>query len=73
VEIALRRAGDRAKLSVMAADAYFPFPDGIQLASQSGVTAIIQPGGSKRDPQVVETADAAGICMIFTHRRHFKH
>jgi phosphoribosylaminoimidazolecarboxamide formyltransferase/IMP cyclohydrolase len=73
VEIALRRAGDRAKLAVMASDAYFPFPDGIAMAANAGVTAIIQPGGSVRDHEVVEAADAAGISMIFTHRRHFRH
>src|SRR5918997_4708501 len=73
VEIALRRAGDRAKLSVMAADAYFPFPDGIQLASQSGVTAIIQHGGSIRDEMAIEVADRHHMAMVFTGRRHFRH
>ena len=73
VEIALRRAGDRAKLAVMASDAYFPFPDGIQLASQSGVTAIIQPGGSIRDEEVIAAADEAGLVMLFTGMRHFRH
>jgi len=57
----------------LASDAFFPFSDGPQLAVDAGVTAIIQPGGSKRDHEVVEAADAAGISMIFTHRRHFKH
>jgi phosphoribosylaminoimidazolecarboxamide formyltransferase/IMP cyclohydrolase len=73
VEIALRRAGDRAKLSVMAADAYFPFPDGIALAAQSGVTAIIQPGGSIRDEMAIEVADRHHMAMVFTGRRHFRH
>ena len=50
-----------------------PLSDGPQLAVDAGVTAIIQPGGSKRDHEVVEAADAAGIPMVFTHRRHFKH
>ncbi len=59
--------------AALASDAYFPFPDGPQLAIDAGVTSIIQPGGSMRDPQVVEAADAAGISMVFTHRRHFKH
>ncbi len=54
-------------------DAFFPFADGPQLAIDAGVTSIIQPGGSKRDDEVVEAADAAGISMVFTHRRHFKH
>ena len=57
----------------LASDAFFPFSDGPQLAVDVGVTAIIQPGGSKRDHEVVEAADAAGISMVFTHRRHFKH
>jgi phosphoribosylaminoimidazolecarboxamide formyltransferase/IMP cyclohydrolase len=57
----------------LASDAFFPFSDGPQLAVDAGVAAIIQPGGSKRDPEVVEAADAAGISMVFTHRRHFKH
>jgi phosphoribosylaminoimidazolecarboxamide formyltransferase / IMP cyclohydrolase len=73
VEIALRRAGDRARLSVMAADAYFPFPDGIQVAAQSGVTAIIQPGGSIRDEMAIEVADRHHLAMVFTGRRHFRH
>lgn len=73
VEIALRRAGDRARMSVMASDAYFPFPDGIQLAAQSGVTAIIQPGGSIRDEMAIEVADRHHLAMVFTGRRHFRH
>ncbi len=72
VEIALRRAGDRARLSVMASDAYFPFPDGIQIAAQSGVTAIIQPGGSIRDEMAIEVADRHHLAMVFTGRRHFR-
>jgi phosphoribosylaminoimidazolecarboxamide formyltransferase/IMP cyclohydrolase len=73
VEIALRRAGDRAKLAVMASDAYFPFPDGIQLAAGAGVTAIIQPGGSVRDEMAIEVADRHHLAMVFTGRRHFRH
>jgi phosphoribosylaminoimidazolecarboxamide formyltransferase/IMP cyclohydrolase len=73
VEIALRRAGDRAKLAVMASDAYFPFPDGIQLAASAGVTAIIQPGGSIRDEMAIELADRHHLAMVFTGRRHFRH
>jgi phosphoribosylaminoimidazolecarboxamide formyltransferase / IMP cyclohydrolase len=73
VEIALRRAGDRAKLSVMASDAYFPFPDGIQAAASAGVTAIIQPGGSIRDEMAIEVADRHHLAMVFTGRRHFRH
>ena len=66
VEIALRRAGDRAKTAVMASDAYFPFPDGIQMAAQAGVTAIIQPGGSIRDEMAIEVADRHHMAMVFT-------
>jgi len=73
VEIALRRAGERARLAVMASDAYFPFPDGIQQAAQAGVTAIIQPGGSIRDEMAIEVADRHHLAMVFTGRRHFRH
>ncbi len=73
VEIALRRAGDRAKTAVMASDAYFPFPDGIQAAAFAGVTAIIQPGGSIRDEMAIEVADRHHMAMVFTGRRHFRH
>ena len=73
VEIAVRRAGDRAKTAVMASDAYFPFPDGIQLAAGAGVTAIIQPGGSIRDEMAIEVADRHHLAMVFTGRRHFRH
>jgi phosphoribosylaminoimidazolecarboxamide formyltransferase / IMP cyclohydrolase len=73
VEIALRRAGERARFSVMASDAYFPFPDGIQLAAQAGVTAIIQPGGSIRDEMAIEVADRHHLAMVFTGSRHFRH
>jgi phosphoribosylaminoimidazolecarboxamide formyltransferase / IMP cyclohydrolase len=76
VRIAIEKAGIAGSSllgSALASDAFFPFSDGPQLAIDAGVTAIIQPGGSKRDPEVVEAADAAGISMVFTHRRHFKH
>jgi phosphoribosylaminoimidazolecarboxamide formyltransferase/IMP cyclohydrolase len=59
--------------AALASDAFFPFADGPELAIQAGVRTIIQPGGSKRDLEVVEAADAAGISMVFTHRRHFRH
>jgi phosphoribosylaminoimidazolecarboxamide formyltransferase/IMP cyclohydrolase len=68
-----RTAGTDLTGSALASDAFFPFSDGPQLAVDAGATCIIQPGGSKRDPEVVEAADAAGISMVFTHRRHFKH
>ena len=73
VEIALRRAGDRARLSVMASDAYFPFPEGISAAANAGITAIIQPGGSIRDEMAIEVADRHHLAMVFTGRRHFRH
>jgi len=73
VEIALRRAGDRARFSVMASDAYFPFPDGIAVAANAGVSAIIQPGGSVRDEMAIEVANRHHLAMVFTGRRHFRH
>jgi phosphoribosylaminoimidazolecarboxamide formyltransferase/IMP cyclohydrolase len=59
--------------AVMASDAFFPFADGPQMGIDSGVRAIIQPGGSQNDPEVVEACDAAGVAMVFTARRHFRH
>ena len=73
VEIALHRASDRSTMSVMASDAYFPFADAIQLAAERGVTAIIQPGGSKRDEMAIDIADRHHMAMVFTGRRHFRH
>jgi phosphoribosylaminoimidazolecarboxamide formyltransferase/IMP cyclohydrolase len=58
---------------VIASDAFFPFADGPQAAIEEGATAIIQPGGSKRDAEVIEACDAAGVAMVFTKRRHFRH
>jgi phosphoribosylaminoimidazolecarboxamide formyltransferase/IMP cyclohydrolase len=68
-----RTSGTDLTGSVLASDAFFPFSDGPQLAVDAGASCIIQPGGSRRDPEVVEAADVAGISMVFTHRRHFKH
>ncbi len=73
VELALKRAGDRAKDSVLASDAFFPFTDGPELAIKHGVTAIIQPGGSVRDKEVIELANKYNIAMVFTGVRHFRH
>jgi phosphoribosylaminoimidazolecarboxamide formyltransferase/IMP cyclohydrolase len=73
VEIAIQKAGPRAAGSVLASDAFFPFPDSIHRAAQAGVTAIIQPGGSVKDGEAIAAADQHGIPMIFTGRRHFKH
>jgi phosphoribosylaminoimidazolecarboxamide formyltransferase/IMP cyclohydrolase len=67
------RAGDRAENSVMASDAFFPFPDGVEMAAALGVTAIAQPGGALRDEQVIAAADAHGLAMVFTGVRHFRH
>jgi phosphoribosylaminoimidazolecarboxamide formyltransferase/IMP cyclohydrolase len=76
VRLALEKAratGADLRGAALASDAFFPFADGPQLAVGAGITSIIQPGGSKRDFEVVQAADAAGISMVFTHRRHFKH
>ena len=73
VEIAIRKAGDRAQGSILASDAFFPFPDSIQRAAEAGVTAVIQPGGSRRDSEVIAACNELGLPMILTGRRHFKH
>ena len=73
VDIAVKNAGEAARGSVMASDAFFPFPDGLESAVNAGITAVAQPGGSKGDPQVIEAADAAGVAMVFTKVRHFRH
>jgi phosphoribosylaminoimidazolecarboxamide formyltransferase/IMP cyclohydrolase len=73
VEIAVKKAGDQASGSVLASDAFFPFPDGLEAAAAAGVTAVVQPGGSVKDPDVIAAADKAGIAMIFTGVRHFRH
>jgi phosphoribosylaminoimidazolecarboxamide formyltransferase/IMP cyclohydrolase len=66
-------AGADLQGAALASDAFFPFADGPQLAIDAGVECVIQPGGSVRDHEVVEAADEAGISMVLTHRRHFKH
>ncbi len=71
--IAIRKAGEKAKGAVLASDAYFPFPDGVEIAGEAGITAIIQPGGSVNDAPVIETADAYGMAMVLTGVRHFRH
>ena len=73
VKIALTQAGQEARGSVMASDAFFPFKDGVELAAQSGITAVIQPGGSNRDEEVIEACEQYHIAMIFTGKRYFKH
>ncbi|MEA1949880.1 MAG: bifunctional phosphoribosylaminoimidazolecarboxamide formyltransferase/IMP cyclohydrolase [Planctomycetota bacterium] len=73
VEISINKAGDRVKGSVLASDAFFPFPDSIERAATAGVSAIIEPGGSKQDQAVIEACNKHGLPMVFTGRRHFKH
>jgi phosphoribosylaminoimidazolecarboxamide formyltransferase / IMP cyclohydrolase len=72
-ELAARRAGERARGTVCASDAYFPFRDGLDAAVAAGAVAIIQPGGSVRDGEVIAAANEHGIAMVFTGRRHFRH
>jgi phosphoribosylaminoimidazolecarboxamide formyltransferase/IMP cyclohydrolase len=71
--LAVARAGDRAKGSVAASDAFFPFADGFEVLADAGVRAVAEPGGSKRDPEVVDAARAAGVALFFTGTRHFFH
>ena len=71
--LAVSRAGDRVKGSVAASDAFFPFADGLQILIDAGVSAVVQPGGSVRDEEVIAAAKAAGIAMFFTGTRHFSH
>ena len=73
VHLSQRIAGDKAKGAALASDAFFPFPDNIELAAEAGVTAIVQPGGSVRDEEVIAAADRAGLAMVFTGVRHFRH
>ncbi len=73
VKIAGAKAGERSRGAVMASDAFFPFRDGVDAAAEAGVTAVIQPGGSVRDEEVIAAADEHGMAMVFTGRRHFRH
>lgn len=73
VEIAIRKAGDRAAGSILASDAFFPFPDSIHAAAAAGIAAIIQPGGSVKDDEVIAACNEYDLPMVFTGRRHFKH
>jgi phosphoribosylaminoimidazolecarboxamide formyltransferase / IMP cyclohydrolase len=73
VQIACEKAGDAGRGSVLASDAFFPFPDGIEAAARAGAVAVAQPGGSKKDADVIAAADAAGLAMVFTGFRHFRH
>jgi phosphoribosylaminoimidazolecarboxamide formyltransferase/IMP cyclohydrolase len=71
--IAFKRAGEESEGCVMASDAFFPFPDNVENAAKAGVAAIVQPGGSNKDDEVIAAADKHGIAMVFTGKRHFKH
>ncbi len=73
VLLAGHKAGSRARGAVLASDAFFPFPDGVEEAAKHGITAIVQPGGSVRDDEVIATADRLGLVMAFTGARHFRH
>jgi phosphoribosylaminoimidazolecarboxamide formyltransferase/IMP cyclohydrolase len=73
VQIACEKAGERARSSVLASDAFFPFADGVEAAARAGVTAFAQPGGSVRDAEVIAAADAGGLAMVLTGVRHFRH
>ena len=73
VEIALHKAGERGRGAALASDAFFPFPDSIERAAASGVTTVIQPGGSRGDAEVIAECNQHGMAMVFTGRRHFRH
>ena len=72
-EIAVKKAGERSRGAVAASDAFFPFADGVEALAEAGIEAVIQPGGSRRDEEVVRAADARGLAMVFTGHRHFLH
>ena len=73
IYLAIRAAGAKSQGSVLASDAMFPFPDNVEAASEGGIGAIVQPGGSIRDKEIIEAADKLSIPMVFTGIRHFKH
>ena len=73
VHLALRIAGNKSKESVLASDAFMPFADNIEMAAKGGVTAVVQPGGSIRDQDVIDEANKFNIAMVFTGIRHFNH
>jgi phosphoribosylaminoimidazolecarboxamide formyltransferase/IMP cyclohydrolase len=73
VKLAVMKAQMPIKGCVMASDAFFPFRDGLDAAAQAGITAVIQPGGSIRDAEIVKAADEQGLAMILTAMRHFRH
>jgi len=71
--LAVKQAADKANGAVAASDAFMPFADSLEVLIAAGVTAVIQPGGSVRDPEVIAAADAAGVALLFTGHRHFRH
>ena len=73
VELAVHRAGDRAVGAVLASDGFFPYPDGVEVAARARIRAIVQPGGSVKDNEAIAAAEAAGVAMVLTGERHFKH
>ena len=73
VKMAIEKAGDRAAGSVLASDAFFPMPDNIEVAAKAKIAAIIEPGGSKKDPDVIAAADECKIAMVFSGMRNFRH
>ncbi|HEX9117907.1 MAG TPA: bifunctional phosphoribosylaminoimidazolecarboxamide formyltransferase/IMP cyclohydrolase, partial [Anaerolineae bacterium] len=73
VHMAVHKAGERAQGAVLGSDAFFPFADGVELAASAGVRAVIQPGGSVRDDEVIAAADRLRLAMVFTGKRHFRH
>src|SRR4030095_311867 len=73
VQQAAKKAGDRANGAALASDAFFPFPDNVHEAAKAGVTAIVQPGGSKKDADSIAACDQHGVAMVFTGVRHFRH
>ena len=70
---AVMKAADKLRGSVVASDAFFPFRDGLDALAAAGATAVVQPGGSVKDAEVIAAADEHGLAMVFTGRRHFKH
>jgi phosphoribosylaminoimidazolecarboxamide formyltransferase/IMP cyclohydrolase len=73
VNVAVMKAGGQLQGSVVASDAFFPFRDGLDALAKAGATAVVQPGGSMRDAEVIAAADEHGLAMVFTGRRHFRH
>jgi phosphoribosylaminoimidazolecarboxamide formyltransferase/IMP cyclohydrolase len=73
VRLAVQKAGAEASGAVLGSDAFFPFPDGVELALDAGVTAILQPGGSVRDAEAIAACDLRGAAMVFSGVRHFRH